>query len=100
MTDREKELTDQLKEAIPKSLLTDEQFAKVWQMDNTAEAVKYINSVTNEGLKASKAYYDLYVDVLPDRFIPRLGARLVSYDNGWGTIDITYNGEVIKTINF
>lgn len=97
MTDKKKDLTKHLKELVPIDLLTEEQRMKMMDM-NKIEAIMYFNSLTNKGSKIGAAYYDLYADVFPDSLIPKLGASIVEYENGWYTIDITYNGQVIKTI--
>ena len=97
MTDKEKDLTEELKELVPIDLLTEEQLGKAILMEKL-DSIKYIHSIINDGTKIAKAYYDLYVDVLPKKYIPGLSARVVEYDAGWYTVEITYNGEVIKTI--
>lgn len=51
----------ELEEIVPKSILTEEQFREVENMD-WPEAVKHINKTTNCGLKFAKTYFDLYID--------------------------------------
>lgn len=97
MTDKEKEMSEQLKELVPINLLTNDELSIARGLDKL-ESVKYIQSILNEGSKTAKTYYDLYVNVLPEKYVKGLGASLVSYENGWYTIEITYNGEVVKTI--
>ena len=49
----EEELDELIKKEIPKDLLTDEQFENACQM-HLIDSVKYINNITNLGLKLAK----------------------------------------------
>lgn len=97
MTDKEKEMLEQLKELVPVDLLTNDELSVARGLDKL-ESIKYIQSVLNEGAKTAKAYYDLYVNVLPEKYIKGLSAYVMDDENGWYTIAITYNGEDIKII--
>ena len=57
---QEIEIQNTLEETVPVNLLTDEQRAEAKKL-NKFDAVKYINQVTNEGLKTAKIYFDLYI---------------------------------------
>ena len=64
----DEKIDKELKEMFPKTMLTDEQFAKAKEIVETGptgiiNAVKYIHEVLpDEGLKTAKAYVDLYLD--------------------------------------
>ena len=58
---QEIELQNTLEEVVPIDILTEEQLAEAKKL-NKFDSVKYINRVTNEGLKTAKTYYDLYIN--------------------------------------
>lgn len=66
--EHDEKIDNVLKEMFPKTMLTDEQFAKAKEIVETGptgiiNAVKYIHEVLpDEGLKTAKAYVDLYLD--------------------------------------
>lgn len=61
----EEEITRELMEIVPIDLLTEEQRQEAKRISTEqvpVYAVKYINTIINDGLKTAKAYYDLYID--------------------------------------
>ena len=58
MTDEE--IVADLKKMVPKTMLTEEQFKAFKDLGPNLQAVKYVNTVTGEGLKIAKTYFDLY----------------------------------------
>lgn len=52
-------------EIVPIDLLTEEQRQEAKRISTEqvpVYAVKYINTIINDGLKTAKIYYDLYID--------------------------------------
>ena len=61
----EEEITRELMEIVPIDLLSEEQRQEAKRISTEqvpVYAVKYINTIINDGLKTAKAYYDLYID--------------------------------------
>ena len=61
----EEEITRELMEIVPIDLLTEEQRQEAKRISTEqvpVYAVKYINTIINDGLKTAKVYYDLYID--------------------------------------
>lgn len=64
----EEEITKELMEIVPIDLLTEEQRQEAKRISTEqvpVYAVKYINTIINDGLKTAKIYYDLYIDDRP-----------------------------------
>lgn len=64
----EEEITRELMKIVPIDLLTEEQRQEAKRISTEqvpVYAVKYINTIINDGLKTAKAYYDLYIDDRP-----------------------------------
>ena len=57
----EKHLFEELKKDIPIDLLSKEDFETLKNIKFTPEAIKFVHSKTNLGLKLSKTYIDLYI---------------------------------------
>ena len=51
-----------IKEELPKSLLTSEQFEYVKTIKFKPQAIKYIHACTDIGIKMSAIYYDTYIN--------------------------------------
>lgn len=58
----DEKLYEELKEAFPIDLLTEEQREEAKKFEYSVQAVKYIHDIIGEGLKTAKIYYDLYID--------------------------------------
>lgn len=61
----DEEITKELMEIVPIDLLTEEQrqeAKRIAKEQVPVYAVKYINTIINDGLKTAKAYYDIYID--------------------------------------
>ena len=56
------EKKDTIEELIPRNLLTEDQIKEMNGFEYKTDAIKYINSVSNVGLKVSATYYELYND--------------------------------------
>ena len=64
----EEEITRELMEIVPVDLLTEEQRQEAKRISTEqvpVYAVKYINTIINDGLKTAKVYYDLYINDHP-----------------------------------
>ena len=61
----EEEITRELMEIVPIDLLSEEQRQEAKRISTEqvpVYAVKYINTIINDGLKTAKIYFDLYID--------------------------------------
>ena len=51
-----------IEELVPRSLLTEDQIKEMNGFEYKSEAIRYINSISNIGLKVAATYYELYND--------------------------------------
>jgi len=61
LTQEEKLWFEELKKDIPIDLLSNEDFETLKNIKSTSEAIKFVKSKTDLGLKLSKVYIDLYI---------------------------------------
>lgn len=61
LTQEDKLLIEELKKDIPIDLLSNEDFEMLKRIKSTPEAIKFVKSKTDLGLKLSKVYIELYI---------------------------------------